>query len=383
MVGDDTHNLTIEVHNLTKVYVGGRPPAPGLRQKAAPDGEEPHTGRPAAAARGIYDLTFSVQKGEILGFLGPNGAGKTTTMRILTGYMPPTSGTARVAGFDIFEQPAEAKRRIGYLPEIPPLYPEMTVKAQLSFVADLKGVPRASRKAAIARVVEATNLGPVYNRLVKNLSRGYKQRVGLAQALLGDPEVLILDEPTVGLDPKQIIEIRQLIRSLGGKHTVILSSHILPEVSMVCERVAIINHGRLVGMDTPEGLARKLSHSQQLLVAIKGPQAQVEAQIASLPGVASWRPAEGEGAAQGATGAAGAGSRPAQTGPVLRYHLEAQPDVDLREPLFFQMARAGYPILEMRQVSLSLEDVFLQLTTEENTEPGDGQERPKEGAQHV
>ncbi|MBE3574233.1 MAG: ABC transporter ATP-binding protein [Firmicutes bacterium] len=331
----------------------------------------------------MYDLTFSVQKGEILGFLGPNGAGKTTTMRILTGYMPPTSGTARVAGFDIFEQPAEAKRRIGYLPEIPPLYPEMTVKAQLSFVADLKGVPRASRKAAIARVVEATNLGPVYNRLVKNLSRGYKQRVGLAQALLGDPEVLILDEPTVGLDPKQIIEIRQLIRSLGGKHTVILSSHILPEVSMVCERVAIINHGRLVGMDTPEGLARKLSHSQQLLVAIKGPQAQVEAQIASLPGMASWRPAEGEGAAQGATGAAGAGSRPAQTGPVLRYHLEAQPDVDLREPLFFQMARAGYPILEMRQVSLSLEDVFLQLTTEENTEPGDGQEGPKEGAQHV
>ncbi|MGE5587194.1 MAG: ABC transporter ATP-binding protein [Clostridia bacterium] len=323
----------IEVENLTKMY--GR-------------------------ARGVEDLTFSVEQGEILGFLGPNGAGKTTTMRIITGYLAATSGTVRVGGHDVFEEPMETRRRIGYLPENPPLYREMTVKSYLHFACEIKGITKSRRAGQVARVVEACGLGPVYGRLIQNVSRGFKQRVGLAQALLGDPDVLILDEPTVGLDPRQIIEIRELIRSLGGKHTVILSSHILPEVSMVCGRVVIINNGSLVAIDTPEGLARRLRGSQCLAVRVRGPREAVEAEVGALAGVRSVSVEE-----------AGAGRRsdaaPGHEGEV-HLSVETELSADVREALFFKMAERGWPILEMRFVDLSLEDVFLRLTTEEKLE---------------
>ncbi|NLG79992.1 MAG: ATP-binding cassette domain-containing protein [Firmicutes bacterium] len=323
----------IEVENLTKMY--GR-------------------------ARGIEDLTFSVEQGEILGFLGPNGAGKTTTMRIITGYLAATSGTVRVAGYDVFEDPMETRRRIGYLPENPPLYREMTVRGYLHFVCEIKGIPKSRRAGHIARVVEACGLGPVYGRLIQNISRGFKQRVGLAQALLGDPDVLILDEPTVGLDPRQIIEIRELIRSLGGRHTIILSSHILPEVSMVCGRVVIINSGRLVAMDTPEGLGRRLRGSRCLAVRVRGPRDRVVAEVGALAGV---RSVSVEGAEAGRSADTSRGT----DGEVL-LSVETELSADVREALFFKMAERGWPILEMRFVDLSLEDVFLRLTTEEKLE---------------
>ncbi|MBZ4422520.1 ABC transporter ATP-binding protein [Myxococcus sp. RHSTA-1-4] len=203
----------------------------------------------------VEDLTFSVEEGEILGFLGPNGAGKSTTMKILTGFLPPSSGTARVGGFDVFEQPLEVKRRIGYLPETPPLYPEMTVRGYLKFVASLKGLPGRGLKAEVERVAGLTGVTHVLDRVIQNLSKGYKQRVGIAQALLGSPPVLILDEPTEGLDPTQRAEVRALIKSLAGKHTVILSTHILPEVTMTCEKVLIINQGKIVAYDEIRKLA--------------------------------------------------------------------------------------------------------------------------------
>src|SRR6185503_13375320 len=202
----------------------------------------------------VHDVSFRVERGEILGFLGPNGAGKTTTMRILTGYMPATEGKAIVAGFDVFDQPIEAKRRTGYLPETPPLYPDMTVIEYLGFVARIKGVPPGERRQRVQQVMERTRVADMANRLCAKLSKGYRQRVGLAQALIHNPDVLILDEPTAGLDPKQIIETRELIKDLAGDHTVILSTHILPEVSQTCERVVIINAGRVVAIDTPDNL---------------------------------------------------------------------------------------------------------------------------------
>jgi ABC-2 type transport system ATP-binding protein len=228
----------IEVHDLTKRY-GDR-----------------------VAVAGV---SFSVERGHVLGFLGPNGAGKTTTMRMLTGFLPPTSGTARVAGFDVFTQSAEVRRRIGYLPENPPLYPDMTVRSYLTFVARLKGVPRAQVAAARDRAIERTGLGTVFPRLLSHLSKGYKQRVGLAQAIINDPEVLVLDEPTIGLDPRQIIEIRSLIKDLAGERTVILSTHILPEVSQVCDKVVIINDGRVACEDTLANLTREGSLEEVFL----------------------------------------------------------------------------------------------------------------------
>src|SRR5688500_17690927 len=209
-------------------------------------------------------------KGEILGFLGPNGAGKTTTMRILTCYLPPTEGSARVAGFDVFEEPLEVKKRVGYIPETPPLYPDLDVQEFLEFCARIKGVPGASRKQRIDDAVEKTRLGDVRRQLIGRLSKGYRQRVGLAQAILSNPDVLILDEPTAGLDPKQIIETRELIRGLGGEHTIILSTHILPEVSMVCGRVVIINRGRVVAEDTPENLTHRLRGAATLRMEVRG-----------------------------------------------------------------------------------------------------------------
>src|SRR5207249_2779820 len=207
--------------------------------------------------KAVNDVSFKVAKGEILGFLGPNGAGKTTTMRMITGVLPPTSGTVKVAGFDVFEQPMEVKKRIGYLPETPPVYTDMTVRAYLRFVAEIKGVSRKAREAEVDRVAVKTNSDKFVHRVIGNLSKGYRQRVGLAQALLGDPEVLILDEPTVGLDPLQIREVRELVKGLAGKHTVILSTHILPEVAMTCQKVLVINQGKLVDFDTLEGLIAK------------------------------------------------------------------------------------------------------------------------------
>ena len=220
----------------------------------------------------VDDLNFTVNKGEILGFLGPNGAGKSTTMNIITGYLPSTEGTVKVDGFDIMESPTEVKKRIGYLPEHPPIYMDMTVKEYLDFVSDLKLVERRQKKAQMNNVMELVNITDVRDRLIKNLSKGYKQRVGLAQALIGSPDVLVLDEPTAGLDPKQIIEVRKLIKTLGKKHTIILSSHILPEVSAVCERVVIINKGKIVAVDTPDNLSKGLGIASRLSVTIDGPK---------------------------------------------------------------------------------------------------------------
>src|SRR5207237_3618809 len=233
----------------------------------------------------IERVTFSVDKGEVLAFLGPNGAGKTTTMRILTCFMPATEGVARVAGYDCLEQPLEVKRRIGYLPETPPLYHELTVREYLTFVGRLKGMSAANLRSGLDRVVERLSLGEVRQRLIGNLSGGYQQRVGLAQALLHNPPVLILDEPTLGLDPKQIIEIRELIKSLAGSHTVILSTHILPEATAVCQRVVIINGGRIVAEDTPERLSARLRRSEKVSVTVKTPSTDTATRLRALPGL--------------------------------------------------------------------------------------------------
>ena len=233
----------------------------------------------------VNDISFRVERGEILGFLGPNGAGKTTTMRILTGYMPATDGKAVVAGFDVFDQPIEAKRRTGYLPETPPLYPDMTVKEYLDFVAKVKGVPAAGRRERIRQVMERVRIADMADRLCSKLSKGYRQRVGLAQAIIHNPDVLILDEPTAGLDPKQIIETRNLIKELAGDHTIILSTHILPEVSQTCERVVIINKGRVVAEDTPHNLTARLRGSETLYVQVDANGADAAAALQRIPGV--------------------------------------------------------------------------------------------------
>ncbi len=224
------------------------------------------------AVTAVDHVSFTVNKGEILGFLGPNGAGKTTTMRILTGYMPATSGTAKIAGFDVFGDSMEVRRHIGYLPETPPVYPDMTVEDYLDFVARIKNVPAANRAARVTEAMQKTNLEDRRAELIKRLSRGYKQRVGIAQALVHDPDVIILDEPTVGLDPKQIIEVRHLIKGLAGSHTIILSTHILPEVSMTCDRVVIINKGKIAAVDTPQNLTSQLKGGQKVRVEVQAPE---------------------------------------------------------------------------------------------------------------
>src|SRR5205809_1422008 len=233
----------------------------------------------------VDDVSFKVERGEILGFLGPNGAGKTTTMRVLTGYMPPTDGKAMVAGYDVSQQPIEAKRRTGYLPETPPLYPEMTVSEYLTFCARIKGVPRADRKTRVATAMERTWVADMADRHCGKLSKGYKQRVGLAQALIHEPEVLVLDEPTAGLDPKQIIETRQLIRALAGNHTIVLSTHILPEVAQTCQKVVIINKGRVVAVDTPDNLTARLKGAATMYVQVDAPAADAGAALAAVRGV--------------------------------------------------------------------------------------------------
>ena len=294
----------------------------------------------------VDDVSFRVERGEVLGFLGPNGAGKTTTMRVLTGYMPPSEGKAIVAGYDVMTQPIEAKRRTGYLPETPPLYPEMTVRDYLSFVARIKGVPRTERKARVNAVMERTRVADMANRHCSKLSKGYRQRVGLAQALMHNPDVLILDEPTAGLDPKQIIETRQLIKDLGGDHTVILSTHILPEVSQTCHRVVIINKGRVVAVDTPENLTSRLRGSETMFVQVDAAGADAKTTLEAIPGVTQVAASETRGT-------------------VTSFEVNSETGRDVRRDLAATIVRQGWGLLELRPLRMSLEEIFLHLTTED------------------
>lgn len=294
----------------------------------------------------IQDLHFTVDKGEVVGFLGPNGAGKTTTMKILSCFMPPTAGTAKVAGYDCLTQSLQVRRRIGYLPEHVPLYGDLTVRQYLTFVAEAKRVPARKRRQAVGRVIEECGIQDAADRIIGKLSKGYRQRVGLAQALLGDPDVLILDEPTIGLDPRQIIQIRTLIKAMQGERTVILSTHILPEVSMVCSRVLIINEGRIVAVDTPENLTQALQHSSQISLQVEGPAETVQRRLSEVPGVQSVTLRDGAGA-------------------VHRYLVEAEKGRDLRRELAQAVCTAGFGLLEMRPLDLTLEEIFIRLVTEE------------------
>jgi len=297
----------------------------------------------------VDDVSFRVERGEILGFLGPNGAGKTTTMRILTGYMPATDGRATVAGYDVFDAPIEAKRRTGYLPETPPLYPDMTVREYLGFVAKIKGLPASQRRARVDAVMQRTRVADVADRHCGKLSKGYRQRVGLAQAIIHNPEVLILDEPTAGLDPKQIIETRELIRSLAGDHTVILSTHILPEVAQTCHRVVIINKGRVVAVDTPANLTARLRGTETMYVQVDGGGPETARALEMLPGVTRVTLADQH------NGTAG-------------YEIESAKGEDVRRELARTIVHRGWGLLELRPVRMSLEEIFLHLTTEDAAE---------------
>jgi len=306
----------IEVENLTKYY-----------------------GNLAA----IKDISFTVQEGEILGFLGPNAAGKTTTMRILTGFMPPSSGTARVAGFDVFEDSLEVRRRIGYMPETVPLYPEMTVSSYLNFVTRIRNVE--NRKEQIEDVMDTCDISHYADTLIGRLSKGYRQRVGLAQALVHDPQVLVLDEPTIGLDPKQIIEVRELVKSLGGDHTIILSTHILPEASQVCERLVIIDEGEVVAEGTPEMLTSRLQQTQRIFLQVQEAAPDVTTQLSRLEGVADVEE-QGEG----------------------KYEIACALGTDRRAEISSLVVTRGWGLLELRPVGMSLEEIFLQLTAVEEEE---------------
>lgn len=300
-------------------------------------------GKLYGAYEALRDVTFDVQKGEVLGFLGPNGAGKTTTMRILTGFMPPSSGSARVAGFDVFEDSIEVRRRIGYLPETVPLYPEMSVWDYLDFAARLRDVPR--RDAAIERAMEMASIGEKADMLIGKLSKGQRQRVGIAQALVHDPPVLILDEPTIGLDPKQIIEMRNLIKALAGEHTVLLSTHILPEASQTCSRVLIINEGKIVAEDTAERLASRVRGAEHIHLQVAQPAPEIVTELEKIQGVL------------------GAQSKPGGV-----YEIEMNQGADRRTDIAALIVQRGWGLLELRPVSVSLEDIFLKLTTTEETE---------------
>ena len=310
----------IEVQDLTKAF----------GEKTAVDG-----------------ITFSVNKGEILGFLGPNGAGKTTTMRVLTGYLPATQGTAKIAGFDVFDDSMEVRRRIGYLPENPPLYFDMSVASYLDFVARIKNVAPEKRAQSVESAMEMTKIADKRDELIKRLSRGYKQRVGLAQAIVHDPDVIILDEPTVGLDPKQIIEVRHLIKGLAGNHTIILSTHILPEVSMTCDRVIIINNGKIVAVDTPENLTRQLKGGERIRVEAQAPEQPLRDALQKIPGAQKVQ-----------VESLGSGGR-------MIALVEAGQGADLRSQIAAKIVGQGWPLYELRGESVSLEEIFLQLTTED------------------
>ena len=307
----------------------------------------------------VNNISFEVGRGEIVGFLGPNGAGKTTTMRILTGFLPPTSGTARIGGLDVQESPIEVKRRIGYLPEIPPLYPEMEVEAYLRFVASIKGISGKEIGRRVDCVLKRTSSDGVRDTLVSKLSKGYRQRVGLAQALIHNPEVLVLDEPTSGLDPMQIIEVRRLIRSLAGEHTIILSTHILPEVSETCGRVIIINEGRIEASDTPENLTAQLQGASTVVLEVEGPEESVQGRLRDEPGVRQVvRQDGGDGRAT--------------------WRVEAEKDDLLPRRLADAVVNSGWGLFSMQPLGLSLEEIYLKLTSQEEAGPqddltGDGQ----------
>ena len=297
----------------------------------------------------VQDLSFHVEKGEIVGFLGPNGAGKTTTMRMLTGYMPPTDGHASIAGFDTFSQSLKARQHIGYMPETVPLYPEMAVADYLNFMAALRHVP--NRKAAVQHAMEVTHIEDRAHMNIGKLSKGYRQRVGLAQALLHDSDVLFLDEPTIGLDPRQIIEVRQLIKGLGGQHTILLSTHILPEVEQVCTRVLIIHRGKLVAEDTPKNLGTRLRGSERIGLRVSGDGATLKRALAAVPGVLSVEVEADE-----------------------RYLVSTAPGQDVRAQLAATVVKGGWGLLELAPVGMSLEEIFLQLTQEEPTSTGEQNE---------
>ena len=314
----------------------------------------------------VDHLTFTAPKGQILGFLGPNGAGKSTTMNIITGYMSATEGTVTVDGVDIYEEPEKVKKMIGYLPEFPPLYPDMTVLEYLNFAADIKKVSKKEKKQMIGEIMEATGITPMADRLIKHLSKGYKQRVGLAQAIMGYPEVILLDEPTVGLDPKQIIEIRELIKKLSKNHTIILSSHIMQEVSAVCDSVLIIDKGRMILQDKPENLSTRLGSTGGLKLTVKGVRDKVLAELGKISRIISMEEQEpsGEG--------------------MVDLTVYCKENDDIREEVFYAMSEAKLPILEMHMIRMSLEDIFLKVTnkaeenmkySEENDSENDSEER--------
>ncbi|HEY7448318.1 MAG TPA: ABC transporter ATP-binding protein [Vicinamibacterales bacterium] len=297
----------------------------------------------------VDDVSFTVERGEILGFLGPNGAGKTTTMRVITGYMPATEGRAIVAGFDVFQQPVEAKRRTGYLPETPPLYPEMTVREYLTFVARIKGVAPAELTAQVKAVMDRTRIADMASRHCGKLSKGYRQRVGLAQAILHNPDVLVLDEPTAGLDPKQIIETRELIKELAGTHTIILSTHILPEVAQTCQRVVIINKGRVVAVDTPANLTGRLRGSETMYVQLDAGAAEAAPVLERVPGVTRVTVSD-------------------RRDGITSCEVESVQGRDVRRDLARAIVTNNWGLLELRPMRMSLEDIFLSLTTEETPE---------------
>ncbi len=297
--------------------------------------------------KAVADISFVINDGEIVGFLGPNGAGKSTTMNIITGYLSATAGTVKIDGIDMTEDPLAAKKRIGYLPEQPPLYLEMTVEEYLDFIYELKKVKMPDQQEHINDICLQVGIENVYKRVIRNLSKGYKQRVGLAGALIGDPDTLILDEPTVGLDPIQIIEIRNVIKNLGKKRTVILSSHILPEVQAVCERVLVISNGNIVADNTPEMLASTLTGAHRLSLRVKGSEGAVKSVIKSTDNIKNFS-CSGE-----------------REPGVVEFFVEADENVDVRERLFFGLAKANLPIMGLSSMDLSLEDIFLKLTTED------------------
>ncbi len=288
----------------------------------------------------VDDISFEVERGEVVGFLGPNGAGKSTTMNILTGYLSSTSGSVSIGGVDILDDPLNAKRLIGYLPEQPPLYPDMTVDEYLSFAYDLKGCV-LSKSKHIEEICSVVKIGEVRNRLIKNLSKGYRQRVGIAQALIGNPPVVIFDEPTIGLDPKQIIEIRNLIRTLGKEHTVILSTHILQEVQAVCDRIVIINKGKIVADELTENISRAVENTRRFNVKISGPQRDVLSVLRNLSGVTY------------------AEVLAARDGDAYTYMVESEPGIDIRKKLFWTMAEKKWPIVGLEALGLSIEDIFI------------------------
>jgi len=296
----------------------------------------------------VDDLSFTVEKGQVLGFLGPNGAGKSTTMNIITGYISATDGSVTVNGLDVFDEPEEVKKMIGYLPEFPPLYPDMTVREYLDFVADIKKVKKSEKSQMITDIMDSTKITQMADRLIKHLSKGYKQRVGIAQAIMGYPEVIILDEPTVGLDPKQIIEIRDLIRELSKNHTVILSSHIMQEVSAVCDIIMIIDKGKLILSDKPENLSERIGATGAMRLSVKGSNDDVIAVVNKIE-----RITKVEERTQSEEG-------------VVDLTLYFGEKDDIREEVFFAMSESKTPILEMQTIRMSLEDIFLKVTGQEN-----------------